>query len=139
MSAEEMLGVFGDFDPADYEEEVRRRWGDTEAYRQSAHRTASYQKADWEAVRAEADEINRALAASMEAGTPVDDPSVGRTVDRHREHIARWFYDCTPEIHAGLGRMYVADGRFAAHFDGVAEGLAEYLSAAIAARYPDRR
>ena len=65
--------------------------------------------------------------------------AAGLVVDRHREHISRWFYDCTPEIHAGLGQMYLADTRFAAHFDAFAEGLAEYLSAAIAARYSEGR
>ncbi|MCJ7725818.1 MAG: MerR family transcriptional regulator, partial [Acidimicrobiia bacterium] len=37
MSNEDMLGVFGDFDPAEHQAEARERWGDTAAYRESAH------------------------------------------------------------------------------------------------------
>ena len=133
MSNEEMLGVFGDFDPAAYQDEVAERWGDSDAYRQSARRTASYSKADWEAIRSEADRIYQAFAELMQAGTPA--PEAAELVDEHRDHISRWFYHCTPEIHAGLGQMYLADARFTATFDATAEGLAAYLAEAIATRY----
>lgn len=33
-------------------------------------------------------------------------------VDTHRDHISKWYDDCSDEIHAGLGSMYVADERF---------------------------
>ena len=36
------MTMFTDFDPAAYEGEARERWSDTEAYRESARRTASY-------------------------------------------------------------------------------------------------
>ncbi|RZV41876.1 MAG: MerR family transcriptional regulator, partial [Acidimicrobiia bacterium] len=36
MTNEEMLDVFGDFHPAEYEAEAEERWGDSDAYRQSA-------------------------------------------------------------------------------------------------------
>ena len=133
MSSEEMLGVFGDFDPAEYEEEAKQRWGETDAYQQSARRTARYTKDDWAALGAEADEINRALLALMNAGTPADDPAAMDVAEQHRAHISRWFYDCPVEMHAGLGQMYAADSRFTENIDKAGEGLAEYMSAAIAA------
>ena len=36
-------------------------------------------------------------------------------------------------MHAGLGEMYVADERFAAHFEKQRAGLAAYLAEAIRA------
>ncbi|MHB1477491.1 MAG: MerR family transcriptional regulator, partial [Coriobacteriia bacterium] len=42
MTKEEMFEVFGDFDPAEYEEEVQERWGQSDAYKESARRTAKY-------------------------------------------------------------------------------------------------
>ncbi len=36
MTDEEMFEVFGDFDPAAYEDEGKERWGESEAYRESA-------------------------------------------------------------------------------------------------------
>ncbi len=40
MTKEEMFEVFGDFDPAKYEDEARERWGDTEAFRANAERAS---------------------------------------------------------------------------------------------------
>lgn len=133
MTNEEMLEVFGDFDPAEYEEEVRQRWGDTDAYRESAARTARYTKQDWQQIGRESGEINDAFIELMQAGTPADSAEAMDVAERHRAHISRWFYECTPEIHAGLGQMYVADQRFTDNIDKAAPGLARYMSEAIAA------
>jgi hypothetical protein len=133
MDKEEMLEVFGGFDPTEYEEEARERWGDTDAYQQSARRTARYTREDWERLGAEAAEINEAFIALMEAGEAAGGPEAMDVAERHRAHISKWFYDCTPEIHAGLGLTYVADERFAKNIDKAGEGLAAFLSAAIAA------
>jgi hypothetical protein len=120
---------------AEHEAEARERWGDTEAYRESARRTSSYTKDDWTAIGREADDIYAGLIDLMTAGTPADSAAAAALVDRHRAHISKWFYDCTPEIHAGLGQMYAADPRFQENIDQAGEGLAAYLSEAIAARY----
>ena len=44
-----------------------------------------------------------------------------------------WFYECSREIHCGLGDMYVNDPRFAATCESLAPGLAAYLRDAIVA------
>jgi DNA-binding transcriptional MerR regulator len=133
MTNEEMLEVFGDFDPSQYEEEVKQRWGDTDAYRESARRTRSYTNTDWQQIGRESAEINDAFIALMAAGTPPDAPEARAVAERHRAHISKWFYECPPEIHRGLGEMYVADPRFTRNIDKAAPGLAQYMSAAIAA------
>ena len=51
----------------------------------------------------------------------------------HRQHISRRFYDCSPELHASLADMYVADERFAAHYERRAAGLAQYVHDAVKA------
>ena len=53
--------------------------------------------------------------------------------EAHREHITRWFYDCSYEVHRGLGEMYVADERFGANYEALAPGLTSYLRDAIVA------
>jgi MerR family transcriptional regulator, thiopeptide resistance regulator len=133
LSKEEMLEVFGDFDPGEYEEEAKERWGDTDAYQASTHRTSEYTKEDWLTISREADEINQAFIALMEAGEPADGAPAMDLAEQHRRHISSWFYDCSFEIHAGLGRLYVEDGRFTENIDRAAPGLARYLSEAIAA------
>lgn len=131
------LSVFGDFDPAAYEKEAKQRWGGADEFEQSAGRTASYAQEDWDAINAEAGAIYQRFVHLLEAGVDPATEVAAAAVDRHRQHISRWFYDCSPEIHAGLGRMYAADERFTRSIDTAADGLAAYLSATIAARYGD--
>lgn len=135
MDAAETLEVFGDFDPAEHEEEAKQRWGDTDAYAQSARRTASYTKDDWNKIGEEAAAINERFLSLIADGVPPSDQRTHDVVDAHRNHITKWYYDCSPQIHAGLGRMYAEDERFRSNIDKAGEGLAEYMSAAIASRY----
>jgi hypothetical protein len=69
------------------------------------------------------------------AGLPPTSPEATAAARSHGEHISRWFYDLTEEVHLGLGDMYVADDRFRRNYDDVAPGLAEYLRDAIRALY----
>ena len=54
-------------------------------------------------------------------------------VDQARLLIDRWFYPCSRQMHAELGKMYVADPRFAATYEAIRPGMAAYLQAASAA------
>jgi MerR family transcriptional regulator, thiopeptide resistance regulator len=131
MEADDLFEVFGDFDPRDYDDEVQRRWGGTDAYVESARRTAAYGKADWQAIKAENDEITAAFVAALDQGLAPDDPAVQALVDRHWHHLARWFYTPTSEMYAGLGDLYVNDSRFTRNIDKAREGLAAYQRAAM--------
>ena len=59
----------------------------------------------------------------MDAGIPATSPEAKAVAERHRRHISTWFYPCSPEIHAGLGAMYVADARFTKNLDRGRAGL----------------
>jgi len=137
MTPEEKLSVFGDFDPVEHEDEARERWGNTDAFAQSAQRTSQYTKQDWESVQTEVADIYARFLALERQGVDPASPEAAALVTEHRAHISRWFYDCSPEVHAGLGEMYSADRRFADNIDKSGEGLAAYMTAAIAAAYAD--
>ncbi len=47
--------------------------------------------------------------------------------EAHRQHISRWFYECTYEVHRGLAEMYVTDERFRSHYDTQTPGLAAFI------------
>ncbi|MCO7219180.1 MerR family transcriptional regulator [Klenkia sp. PcliD-1-E] len=133
MTPQEKLAVFGDWLPEEYADEAEQRWGDTEAWAQSQARTSRYGKADWLAIKAETDDLERRFAAALADGAPADGERAMDLAEEHRQHITRRFYDCPPEIHAGLGRMYVEDERFTAHYEQIAPGLAAYVSTACQA------
>ncbi|MGY1808712.1 MerR family transcriptional regulator [Blastococcus sp. SYSU D00669] len=133
LTPEERFEVFGEQDPAQYEEEVQERWGETDAYKESQRRTKSYTKDDWLRIKEEGADVERRFAEAMRSGVPADSEPAMDVAEAHRQQISRWFYDCPPEMHAGLGRMYVEDERFTAHYEQVAPGLAQYVSTAVQA------
>ena len=138
LDPQELREVFGDEDPTQHAEEVRERWGETDAYAQSHARTSRYSKQDWLEVKAEVEDVERRFAEALAAGLPPDDPSVTAVAEAHRLHISTRFYDCSPEMHSGLADMYVADERFAAHYDRRAPGLAQYVHDAVKANAAGR-
>ncbi|WP_369171331.1 MerR family transcriptional regulator [Streptomyces sp. R28] len=133
LTPEEKFEVFGDFDPDQYEDEVQERWGDTDAYRQSQQRAASYTKEDWQRIQRESEEINQRFVALMEAGEPADSSAAMDAAEEHRQWISRSHYDCGHEMHTCLGEMYVSDPRFTATYDKIRPGLAVYLRDSILA------
>jgi hypothetical protein len=114
--------MFEGFDPSQYEDEARERWGHTEAYRESARRTASYGEREWGLIKAEAEAIVAEFASLMAAGEPASGELARTVAAHHRAHLSKWFYDCSPAMHARLGEMYVADPRFAASYERVRPG-----------------
>ncbi|GED85628.1 MerR family transcriptional regulator [Streptomyces sp. NPDC091412] len=133
LTPEERFEVFGDHDPEQYADEVRQRWGDTEAYRQSQRRTASYTKEDWKRLTEEQDAIHRRMAALLDAGTPAGSEAAMDVAEEHRRFISGSYYDCGHEMHTCLAQMYVADPRFTATYEKIRPGLAAYLREAILA------
>lgn len=112
-----------------YAEEAKQRWGATDAYKQSAKKTAKYSKEDWANIQKEADEIFAQFAANMDKAP--DSPQAQALVERWQQHLSSHYYDCTKQILAGLGQMYVADERFKANIDKAGVGTAEFMSKAI--------
>lgn len=129
---------FEAFDSTQHENEVRERWGDTGAYRESSRRAKTYTQDDWRAIRTELQDITHAFAAQMESGAPAKSEGAMEVAERHRLHIDRRFYPCSYGMHRGLGKMYAEDARFREHYDRVRAGLAVYVRDAIVANAAHR-
>lgn len=112
-----------------YEEEVKERWGNTDAYRESKQKTASYTDEDWKKIQNESNEIDRQIVARMDQGP--NDREVQRLIGKKQQHITDYFYTCSDEIFRGLGEMGVNDPRFTKNIDKWKEGYAEFLRDAI--------
>jgi DNA-binding transcriptional MerR regulator len=133
LTPEEKFELFGEGYSEDYEREAEERWGDSEAWAQSQRRTSAYTKEDWVRIKEEASDVEQRLAEALRSDVPADSAPAMDIAEEHRQHISRWFYDCPPAMHAGLGRMYVEDERFTAHYEQIAPGLAQYVSTAVQA------
>ena len=133
LTPEERLEVFGDFDPEEHAAEVEERWGDTDAYRESRRRAASYGKADWTRIRDDMHAITQRIVAAQAAGLPADSDEAMDAVEAHRQQISRDFYACSYDLHRGVAELYVSDPRFTATYEKIAPGLAQYAHDAILA------
>ena len=133
LTPEERFELFGDGFSAEYQAEAEERWGDTAAWAQSQRRTPAHTKEDWVRIRNEGEDVERRFAAALASGVPAGSAEAMDIAEEHRQQISRNFYDCPPAMHAGLGRMYVEDERFAANYERTATGLAQYVSTAVQA------
>src|SRR4029453_14744389 len=97
--------LFEGFNASQYEEEVRNRWGKTEAFSESARRTKGYSRDEWKAIKAEHAALCDAAYAALKAGKSPSDAAVMDIAERHRLYIDRWFYPCSHWMHCGLASM----------------------------------
>src|SRR4051794_25576722 len=130
-TTDELKELFGDGFSEEYQAEAQERWGETDAWKQSARRTKNYTKADFEQIKAEADAVNAAFVAGLRSGAPATSVEAMDAAEAHRAHIERWFYDLDHGFHRGLADMYVADPRFTATYEDIEPGLAAYVHDAI--------
>ena len=131
LTPEEKFEVFEGYDPDQYADEARQRWGHTDAYRESQRRTASYTKADWQRLKEEFDALHARVAELLAQGVPADAPEAMDAAEEHRRFIDGAHYPCDARMHTCLADMYVADPRFTATYEAIRPGLAQYLHDAI--------
>lgn len=125
--------MFDGFEPEKYEAEVKQRWGETDAYKESSRRTRKYGEKEWAVIKAESNAIFADAGAAMKAGKKSDSAEGKALAERHRQHVDRWFYPLSREMHVNLADMWEADERFKANIDKNGDGLTVWLAAAVRA------
>jgi DNA-binding transcriptional MerR regulator len=133
MNKEDMFNAFDmteiERHKTKYAEEVKQKYGNTDAYKESQLKTATYTKDDWARIMGKQDKIYTKLAALMDKAP--SDPQVQALVAEQRQHITDSFYTCTPDIFQRLGDLYVSDERFTANIDKYKPGFAKFLRKAM--------
>ena len=112
-----------------YAEEVKNRWGNTDAYKEYEKKTKSYDKNTWNTINEDMAKILKEFADNRN-----EDPNsdiAQELVEKWRMYITSNFYNCTKEILSGLGLMYTSDERFKKNIDQYGEGTAEFMAKAI--------
>ena len=115
-----------------YRDETDSRWGNTSAYREHEQKTKNYTKEKWAEINVGMMLIFAEFAVCKDSGASADSDETQELVAKLQAYITEHYYTCTDEILAGLGKMYIADGRFKKNIDKYGEGTAEFVSAAIA-------
>ena len=116
-----------------YATEAKEKWGNTDAYKESAKKTSAYSDEKWTEVNSGMNAIIFEFADCMKNNSSPESESAQGLVQKWQDYITETHYTCTKEILAGLGMMYVGDERFKANIDKCGEGTAEYMSKAIEA------
>lgn len=114
-----------------YNNEVKERWGNTEAYAEFSERTKDYSKERFADINTGLENIFRDFAELMKSGAASDSSDAQALVKKLQDYITENYYTCTDEILAGLGQMYISDERFKSNIDKYAIGTAEFVSKAI--------
>ena len=115
----------------EYEDEVDKRWGDTDAYRESQLKTSKYSKDDFQAAKVDQEAATELFVYAFGNSLPIDSPKALEAVRAHRDAISKWFYDCSIDMQKNLAVMYIEDPRFKEYYDGRVRGLAQYVHDAI--------
>ncbi|MFD9950208.1 TipAS antibiotic-recognition domain-containing protein [Nonomuraea sp. NPDC059023] len=114
--------------------EVEQRWGDSDAYSQTAKRVARYGKREWEQINDDNAVIEARIRDLMDAGADPEGEAAMDVAEAQRTHVSRWFYDMSHEFHVLKSQLYVDDPRYRAGIeDNTRPGAAEWLQAAITA------
>jgi MerR family transcriptional regulator, thiopeptide resistance regulator len=125
--------IFDGFDPAQYQDDARERWGHTHAYLESQRRVRQYSANDWRTIKADMNAVITDAAAALRASCDPESVEAMDIAERARLNIDRWFYPCSREMHSRLADMYEADERFAANYERYEKGLTAFFAAAIRA------
>ncbi len=115
----------------EYAQKAKEQWGDTDAYRQYEERGAAMKGREEEIAAGLMDVFARMGAIR---GTDPAGDAARALVQELRDYITAHFYDCTPEILAGLGQMYGAGGEMSGNIDAAGgPGTAQFAAKAVAA------
>lgn len=114
----------------EYARQAKRRWGDTDAYREYRERAKGRSWQDLENDGRGMMEIFKKFGQINDIQP--DSQQAQGLVKELQEYITRHFYTCTKQILAGLGQMYTQDERIKSNIDNAAgRGTAEFAARAI--------
>lgn len=112
-----------------YAAEVKDRWGSTAAFQESQEKTENYDSKKWNMLNEESGAILKAFGENRQLSP--DSQQASQLVKQWQAYITANFYNCTKEILAGLGLMYIEDERFKQNIDQYGEGTAAFMEKAI--------
>lgn len=123
--------VFDTGEIENYKAEAKRRWGDTEAYREYEKKSADYSEEKQQTLARDMMSIFKEFGQKAEKHPA--DPTVQKLAKKLQEFISANYYTCTKEIFSGLGQMYAAGGEMTENIDAAGgKGTAEFVAKVIA-------
>ena len=117
----------------EYAREAKQQWGKTEAYKEFEEKSKDWTEETAAGIAGEMMAIFAEFGRIKAKGAKPEEPEAQYQAQVLRTYITERFYNCTPQIFAGLGKMYTSDGRFAENIDKAGgAGTADFAGRAIA-------
>lgn len=114
----------------EYAKKAKEQWGDTEAYKEFEQKSKDRSESDMKHITRGLMQVFAEFGEMMDK--KADDELVQGLVKKLQDYISTHFYQCTPEILRGLGKMYAGGGEFTENIDAVGgEGCAKFAADAI--------
>ena len=117
---------------AKYGAEIRRKYGEA-AVEGSNKLLEKMSREEYDRMSAIGEALQRRLEAAVTAGVSPEGEEGRAIAALHREWLSFTWPSYSPQAHAGLAEMYVADERFTAYYDKSVPGCAAFLCRAVAA------
>lgn len=115
-----------------YMAEAKENWGKSKAWQQYEAKIKGQTKQQQDAAAQGTMDILAEMGKLKVAGEAPDSSAAQDLVEKLRVHFTEYYYDCTLEILAGLGKMYTGDGRFQENIDEYGgPGTAQFAGEAI--------
>lgn len=113
-----------------YKAEAKRRWGDTEAYREYETKSADYSEEKQHVLTRDMMNIFKEFG-NLTDKSPAD-AGVQELVKKLQDFITANYYTCTKQILSGLGQIYAAGGEMTDNIDTAGgKGTAIFTAKAI--------
>lgn len=135
---EESQMSFNEFDNKEYDKlkneyakEAKKRWGNTDSYKESIEKTSVYSNEQWKKINGKMQDIFKEFSAVLNNGASPENSKSQELVKTLQDFISEYHYKCSDEILKGLGTMYVLDQRFKDTIDSNGEGTAEFVKNSI--------
>ncbi|MET8685490.1 MerR family transcriptional regulator [Streptomyces sp. NPDC004732] len=143
LDPRERFEVFGEitFDLS-YATEAELKWQDSAGHRAAMRSAAEHTKEDWADLMGEAAQWREELLDAFDAGVTAESERALELAEAHRQHIARWFTPCPPEMHLRIADDFADDARAFALVVPPSQqrpGLAAYLRTAVRVNAERRR
>lgn len=116
----------------EYAREAKAKWGKTEAYKEFEEKTKDWTEDTARGITDEFMSIFAQFGQLMSKNVEPASSEAQALVQKLKDYITDHFYNCTPQILSGLGKMYTGDGRFAENIDKAGGiGTADFAGKAI--------
>lgn len=127
----DIMSAFNNSEFEKYKDEVREKWGSTDAYKDYSEKSKGYSEDKLNALGSGIDSIMGEFSQCMNDGNTPSSEKAQSLCVKLQSYITHNLYNCTKEILSGLGQMYVFDERFRKNINKHGEGTAEYINEAI--------